>query len=612
MRSWVSILVIIAAILLVAPAGRASVTDDGQVVVETDGSLSIGRDAYGRREVVGEADGVYTAASLGLLDGGHGELALTDGSTFETTGQLIVGAGGGAVLDVASGSRLLTGSVRLVGLDAWPAQLYDPVRVQIVGEGSEWINGGLLRLNSERVHAYVDFELLAGARLESNGITAWGAFADGAHTNITVDGPGTTWNNSGRSLIYGAATFTISGGASATDADVDFGDSYNTARAVVEGAGSIWRTQDLRLSARSDGFVIQNGGRVESTSAYLSSQTTQTARVQGPGSTWSISGELLVAGNPAGGDSHLVVSDSGLLEAGSTGVGVGETGYASIEVVGAGSTFRNSGELLLAGWPAVGATFGVRDGGTATTSSMTVGCGNVGTVGYGDRCQVNVTGVGSLITVTNDVEFTSHPENPDGFATWTVGDGGRVDVGQDFTVVDSARVFLADGTVAAQQLTLQGGALTGDGLVQSAVGNSGLVAPGAAIGRLTIDGSYAQGQDGTLSITLGGLAPGIAHDVLEVLGTSALGGELRVELASGYVPDAGDSFEILTASSISGEFDSYVGLSVSPDLELTVEYLPDRIRLVTAPIPEPGTALLVMIGLVGVATQRRQRLLRSR
>jgi len=70
---YVTHLAVCAGVLLVASSGRAAITDAGQVVLEPDGSLSIGSDAFGRRAVAGEADGAYPAASLGLLTGGHGD-----------------------------------------------------------------------------------------------------------------------------------------------------------------------------------------------------------------------------------------------------------------------------------------------------------------------------------------------------------------------------------------------------------------------------------------------------------------------------------------------------------------------------------------------------------
>jgi len=594
-------LAVCASVLLVASSGRAAITDDGQVVLEPDGSLSIGSDAFGRRAVAGEADGAYPAASLGLLTGGHGELLLTGGASFETTGQLGVGGQGGAVLDVSEGSRLLTGSARLLDFDLFNADIADPIRARIAGSGTEWINGGLLQIGASHVLANIELGVSEGAHLESDGVWAAGQFHGFGRTEITVEGLGTLWNNTGELRLSDDASFTLRGGATAADSGVNILGSYDRSRGVVEGAGSLWRTGHMRIDSNSVALLVQDGGRVESTSAVLTTQTFEQAIVRGAGSAWIVAGRLTAMGDGNGGSSYVQVEQGGLLETGETQIGLDAPGSASVSVIGTGATFRNAGELLVAGGYSAGASFGVLGGAQATTKTMRVGCGD-----RGGSCEVGVSGAGSLLTVVEDAFFSSDPSNPDGKATWTVGAGGRVEIGQTFSVVDNARVSLADGTVSAAQLALQGGALTGDGLVQSIVKNAGLVAPGASIGHLTVDGSYTQDPDGALSIMLGGLAPGVSHDILEVLGASALGGTLRVELANGYLPNLGDSFQILSAASVSGTFDHYEGLELSPNLSLMVNYLPAGVRLVTVPVPEPGTAMLVSIGLAAAAALRRR------
>lgn len=608
LRRRVVCLALCTAAVLVADLGRASITDDGQVVLEPDGSLSIGSDAFGRRTVADEADSAYPAASLGLLPGGHGELVLTSGASFETTGQLGVGGQGGALLDVSDGSLLLTGSARLVDYDAIHGYASDPIQARIAGSGTEWNNAGLLQIGSPFALANSEVVVSDGAHLETNGVWATGRSVDIGRTAITVDGVGTSWNNTGTSRISSDASFTVRGGATATDSGVSLGDSYFLAHAVVEGEGSLWRTGAIEINSFSlfnnVGLLVRDGGRVESTSAYLSTQTTQQAIVRGAGSAWNISGRLMALSNDAGGDSHVRVEQGGLLETGESQVGGGGGGYASATVIGLNSTFRNAGELFVTGGIAVGATFRVLDGGQATTKSMRVDLGAVNNTTYGGIADVRVDGDGSLLTVVEDALFSSDPSNPDGKATWTVGEGGRVEVGGSFTVEDSARVSLAGGTVSAALLALHAGALTGDGLVQSVVENAGLVAPGASIGGMTIDGSYTQEADGALSITLGGLAPGVSHDIIEVLGASVLAGRLLVELESGYLPNLGDSFEILSAASVSGTFDDYEGLDLSPNLSLIVDYLADGVRLVT--VPEPGAAMLLMTGLLVLAYRQRR------
>jgi PEP-CTERM motif len=84
--------------------------------------------------------------------------------------------------------------------------------------------------------------------------------------------------------------------------------------------------------------------------------------------------------------------------------------------------------------------------------------------------------------------------------------------------------------------------LRGTGTLTGDVTNGGVVLPGSSPGTLTIDGSYAQTTDGVLSIDL---ASASSYDKLIVQGDVELGGLLEVNLLSGYMPQLGDTFDIL-------------------------------------------------------------------
>ena len=100
-----------------------------------------------------------------------------------------------------------------------------------------------------------------------------------------------------------------------------------------------------------------------------------------------------------------------------------------------------------------------------------------------------------------------------------------------------------------------GGTITGDGAIGGDLANSAAtVAPGNSPGTLTITGDFSQGALGTLAIELAGTASG-EFDVLEVLGSAALGGSL--DITELYTPGGADSWTILTAAGgITGSFDT--------------------------------------------------------
>ena len=97
-----------------------------------------------------------------------------------------------------------------------------------------------------------------------------------------------------------------------------------------------------------------------------------------------------------------------------------------------------------------------------------------------------------------------------------------------------------------------GGTLGGTGFIGGAVTNSGVVAPGASAGRLTIAQAYRQQAGGALNIEIGGTAAGTTYDVLQVGGAAALGGTLNVTTINGFTPAVGHRFTILQAASLGG------------------------------------------------------------
>jgi hypothetical protein len=103
--------------------------------------------------------------------------------------------------------------------------------------------------------------------------------------------------------------------------------------------------------------------------------------------------------------------------------------------------------------------------------------------------------------------------------------------GDTLMVTDSGIVRLLDGELDLNELTLTGGALVGNGVVNGMVFNDGLVAPGSSIGLITIVGNYVQGPNGVLEIEVGSGPPfvaGVNHDGLLVDGDVSIDGTIRI------------------------------------------------------------------------------------
>lgn len=98
--------------------------------------------------------------------------------------------------------------------------------------------------------------------------------------------------------------------------------------------------------------------------------------------------------------------------------------------------------------------------------------------------------------------------------------------------------------------------ITGTGPVHVALTSAGVVAPGSGVGTLTCTGSYTQTPSGTLSIELLGTSQ---YDRLVVSGAASLRGTVDLVAGGGFTPQPGHQFVVLTAGSLSGQFDDVRG-----------------------------------------------------
>ncbi|MHB8524143.1 MAG: LEPR-XLL domain-containing protein, partial [Limisphaerales bacterium] len=141
--------------------------------------------------------------------------------------------------------------------------------------------------------------------------------------------------------------------------------------------------------------------------------------------------------------------------------------------------------------------------------------------------------------------------------------------------------------------------LSGTGTVLGSVTSQGTISPGNSpgvqyFGSLTLGASavtviqlFGTTPASTLNWT-GTTAPDTSHayDQIIVSRAASLGGTLAITLGSGYTPQEGDTFDIITASSFTGHFVTGTGLFGFGDhsLYLKVEQLPDRLRLVATKV----------------------------
>ena len=228
---------------------------------------------------------------------------------------------------------------------------------------------------------------------------------------------------------------------------------------------------------------------------------------------------------------------------------------------------------------------------------------NVGSGGTGTYTQ-NGAGASTLVSGT----FTAATLNLDS-GNFTVAGGGKINV-EAIDVFGGIFFISQGGDVDPLAIDITGGTMQGAGSITGDVNNSGgNVEPASAPsipGTLTINGNYAQGSGGTLTVDLGGIAPG-DFSVLNVSDLVALDGTVEFTAVDGFTPGSGDEFTfLLFGGTESGNFASMdltnwtcpvgdVCTDVFAANSLTLEISG------SSTTPEPSEMLLLATGLLALS-----------
>ena len=301
--------------------------------------------------------------------------------------------------------------------------------------------------------------------------------------------------------------------------------------------------------------------------------------MRGAGASWNI-GATASLGN--GGTGVLRVLDGATATfTGVTRVGDNLGSNGSVFVTGPGATFNVQAELLVGKFSSGSVT--VAGGGAVNSAKVKLGdeVGSIGTATisgptstWTDTVDVFVGNFGTgVLTVFGGASVSgvrgTLGDDPGSNGSATISGAGSIwantqhllvgNLGQGtLTLVDGGEASAPIVAVNAQSV------LEGDGTVTGALTSSGTVRPGLSIGELVVDGSYVQTALGTLDIELA--CP--TGDALVVSGAVTLAGTLNVSLVPGSEPLAGQQFQIVTGSSVTGAFGT---VNAPPGVTVSVE-----------------------------------------
>ena len=258
-------------------------------------------------------------------------------------------------------------------------------------------------------------------------------------------------------------------------------------------------------------------------------------------------------------------------------------------------------------------------GGTLQVTGDLAGAGaNAKTITFGSANTVPVIAPSGFFGAVNVATVISDGSGG-GTVSVSIAGGTATFVGPNTytgaTNVNAGTLLVNGSLAAASAVNVAGGAtLGGDGDINGSVAMSALsiLAPGTSPGSLET-GVLSLADSTALNWELD--APNLGNSTLsdrvDVVGALTLDGVLNVTAVGGFgTPVAGDRWRLFNYT---GAFaDNGVAFGTLPSLGGGLFYTVDtsvanQVDLLISVVPEPGSALLAMIGLVGISSMSRRR-----
>lgn len=649
-------------------AGGGFVNVDGAATsLVNSGSLIVGE---AKSSILNITNGAHVSSLVATVGDNGSGFVTVDGidSRLDVGNELIIGRAGSGdwgQMNIINGGVVTSSSGR-VGI----SQAVGVGIVNIDGANSAWINSGELTVGESGSGT---MNILSGGVVsDTTGYISrfMPSSYSARHSYVTVDGVGSSWNNSD-SLYVGGDGVAEGGAASLA---VSNGGSVNAASLL-----KVWHTSVISLtdgSIRTDTVIndgsinIGSGGAGDSDLTAISEYVGYDGNgiLNQNGGTHSI-GSLLILGYNSTANGIYNLND-GTLNA-NTGIGWRGTGVfnQSGGAINGSVTINNMSTYNLTGGYVTSPTVIAIDesstmnqsGGVATiTPSLHRGLALYGTYnlngGLLDTFRAEITSlsgavfeqtggahnVGTLLLSNHDpiasTQTTTGEYNLRGgnlASSFTLlgntinmigafNQTGGTHVSDTLEIRSSSGTYnLSGGRLDATNIyvnnggnfNFDGGTLLVDNYSGNLVNKGGTIEPGASPGITNIFGDYTQSIFGTYIAEIAGLTQGSEYDLLNVTGTATLGGILDVNLlnTSSFTPSLGDTFDILMADTISGEFDILLLASISGGLGWDVSYILDpfstdivRLTIIQA-VPVPPALWLFgsgLLGLIGISRKK--------
>ncbi len=494
--------------------------------------------AIGTLTVSNGSDGLYIADGVALTVSGtianQGSISLSSAGTntyllisgtvsLSGSGTLNLGSGGPNYITGASGlgTEILASANTIQG-------------VGNIGNGlMGFVNNGTVIANNSAANLIIN---VSSANFDNTGTLE--AITGG---NLTIQGPANSFVN------YNGTTNTLTGGTY----------TANGGNIYFAGSGSGITTLSARVTQEAGGQLM-NSTTGTPALANLSSITstgvlTTTATFNQPGA-FSMTGALNLLPKTSFSVGSLAQIVSGTLTGGQW------VFDSNFNITGTPvSITTNNATLTLSG-----GTFYNTANSTDAMASLTTTKKNLRILNF-----AKLTTNGSL---TNSADMT-------------VAKGCKLTIGGTGTSFTQTGGKITNDGAITGAVNLGGGSFLGAGSIAGNFTNGGVkagallsVGDAAKAAQMKITGTYTQTANGKLSTAIGGTTVATQYSQLKVTGAATLAGPLAAPLLGTFVPTVGETFTVLTATSVTGTFSNST-IAINSSEHFAVSYTANSVVL---------------------------------
>ena len=409
-------------------------------------------------QFIGGGGTITGTGSVNTLSfGGTANWTLNSSAALTDAAGVIVGATGNGALTLSGGGTIVSGGT----VDVVSGTGGNSAFLTVDGTGSAWTSNGELIVGQQNSSGSLTIRN-HGALSSGAGATAGKGLviADtGGSGSVDVTGAGSLLGNAGQFVVgnLGFASLLITSGG-----------TVQTSRA---GATVASPAADIGAGAGSDGSNVS---------------------VNGIGSTWQVSGPLVVGGAASG---SLAISAGGTVTADQVDAGEFASSAGIISVVGTGSNMVLTGSLVVG--DGASAELSILSGGMVSANNADIG------VQAGSTGNVDIEGAGSHLDIANDLNIGDA-----GVGVLTLGNGTELTVGNNLVIGANGVLNQFGGSIDPSTITIvSGGRQGGHGTSTASVMISNAGTLFASAGTETVITpliTAPSGKSGVLEIDTGG------------------------------------------------------------------------------------------------------------